>query len=1077
MNCEPTSFKLNLLSHATLLGVSGGGWVQVAARAAVLTGGMASVLLSSNSAMAQQQVANGISLTIPGGSFTTTANSTPAFLAENGGSITATAPVTLLTEGGTSFGVQALTNSTVTLNGGSVTTTGPNFSNILLSDGSTITVTGVDLATTSGGADGAAAQNGGSIFIHGGSIDSNSGGGTASIRATGSSQVTADQGLHITTSAVGAWALSGGSINLDTVSISNSGTLPFVSGIRADAAGSQVTANHVVINLTSDFADGGALANGGGKIVITNGDITTSGAVSPGLHAALIDPSTGTFAEIDATNVNITTSGESGFGVVASGGAIINLNNVNINTSGSTAYGLFVEGSATETEEINGTGVTFHGTGTTGYGAVVVTGGVLHLTDSLLSATGPNGGGVFVSGSGSLATLTDSTVTSAQLDAGVVRASGHFLVTGSSLTGGRYGISSVGGTAADPNIISVSGGSLAAPGGDAFNTVDTITQISLSNGTAVTAGSGNLLTVVSTNPATLISNVTFNVQGITAAGNIIADASSVATVNLTSGTIITGTEQNTFTTIDASSKWVMNGNSDIHSLTLAGQVLYTPPTGAPTLLSSYKTLTTANYVGLGGTLGLNTFLGGDNSPSDRLVISGTASGSSSLHVTNTTGPGALTTGNGILVVDAINSATTAAFTLANPELRGGAYDYRLFHGSVDASGPENWYLRSSFGSGPPVTPPGVLPPTPPTPGPGTFPIIGPEIATFGMAQPMALQAIRATLGTPTDDRLGYLFLSGLPCEPSGETNAPSYTKAPYTKAPIDCGVDGWRPAVWGRVFGQQIDNHYQAFADTRVDGQVAGFQAGFDLLRSDSLIPGHKDYAGLFVGYGNANMDVTGLVTNAAATGYVLQHTGSLNLDAWSGGAYWTHYGIPGWYIDLTLQGTTFGGVASTEFAQLKISGVGFVSSLEGGYPIALPVLGPGFVLEPQAQVLWQWVSFDPSNDGLGPVGLGTSSTTTARLGLKGRWSIVTDSGPLWQPYVRANYWSDFGGNDTTVFGGDIVPLITHAQYMDVDAGFATKINAHLAAFAEAGYQFAVSHEGGGQRNGVKGTAGLRYQW
>jgi outer membrane autotransporter protein len=94
-----------------------------------------------------------------------------------------------------------------------------------------------------------------------------------------------------------------------------------------------------------------------------------------------------------------------------------------------------------------------------------------------------------------------------------------------------------------------------------------------------------------------------------------------------------------------------------------------------------------------------------------------------------------------------------------------------------------------------------------------------------------------------------------------------------------------------------------------------------------------------------------------------------------------------------------------------------------------------------------------------------------------GRWSIVTDGGQLWQPYVRANYWNDFGGNDTTVFGGDIVPVITHAQYMDVDAGFATKINAHLAAFAEAGYRFAVSNEGGGQRNGVKGTAGLRYQW
>ena len=36
----------------------------------------------------------------------------------------------------------------------------------------------------------------------------------------------------------------------------------------------------------------------------------------------------------------------------------------------------------------------------------------------------------------------------------------------------------------------------------------------------------------------------------------------------------------------------------------------------------FMTLTTQNYAGLGGTLGLNTYLGSDGSPSDRLVISG-----------------------------------------------------------------------------------------------------------------------------------------------------------------------------------------------------------------------------------------------------------------------------------------------------------------------------------------------------------------------------------------------------------------------------------------------------------------------
>ena len=483
------------------------------------------------------------------------------------------------------------------------------------------------------------------------------------------------------------------------------------------------------------------------------------------------------------------------------------------------------------------------------------------------------------------------------------------------------------------------------------------------------------------------------------------------------------------------------------------------------------------FVANGGTLRLNTVLnaGGPSSQSDMLVVDSTRLGSAAtgILVSNAGGVGALTTGNGIALVEVLNKGASAngVFTLANTELRAGAFDYRLFHNGLSADAADgNWYLRNTF------TPEGPLPPEllpEPLP-PGVFPIIGPELATYGVVQPIAQQLGLASLGTH-DDRLGDAYTTTLPCQQI----APIYTKAPpiYTKAPAGCSPEGWRPAIWGRVFGQQIDNHYRAFADPRADGQIAGFQAGADLFRSDSLIAGHKDYAGLYFAYGNANVDVNGLVTNAAATAFVLQHTGNLNLNAYSGGAYWTHYGPSGWYTDLVLQGTSYNGNASTQFANLGTNGTGFISSLETGYPILIPLLGPGFVLEPQGQILWQWVGFDRGNDGLGPVSLGTTSGLTGRIGLKGKWTIAADNGQIWQPYVRTDFWDNLSGNSTVLFGTDRVPLTSQAQYMDVAAGFTTKINSNFSAFADAGYQFAVSNEGGGRRNGVKGTAGLRYQW
>jgi outer membrane autotransporter protein len=205
---------------------------------------------------------------------------------------------------------------------------------------------------------------------------------------------------------------------------------------------------------------------------------------------------------------------------------------------------------------------------------------------------------------------------------------------------------------------------------------------------------------------------------------------------------------------------------------------------------------------------------------------------------------------------------------------------------------------------------------------------------------------------------------------------------------------------------------------------LLGFQSGIDLWRGEWL-PGHRDAAGIYVGYANANVDVNGLVTNEAATNYVLRRTGGLNLDAWSGAAYWTHYGPGDWYLDAVAQATHYEGSASTQFASLATTGFGFVSSLEAGYPIRLPMFGPGFVLEPQAQIVWQRVSFDDANDGLGQVALGTTSGASGRIGLRGRWTIVSDSGQVWQPYVRANLWRDWGARATAVYSGvDLVPTV-----------------------------------------------------
>jgi outer membrane protein OmpA-like peptidoglycan-associated protein len=174
------------------------------------------------------------------------------------------------------------------------------------------------------------------------------------------------------------------------------------------------------------------------------------------------------------------------------------------------------------------------------------------------------------------------------------------------------------------------------------------------------------------------------------------------------------------------------------------------------------------------------------------------------------------------------------------------------------------------------------------------------------------------------------------------------------------------------------------------------------------------------------------------------------------------------------LQGTGYDGSSSTQYSKLPTNGGGFISSLEAGYPIPLP-FGPRFVLEPQAQIEWQHVGFNQAYDGVSTIGLGSTSGATGRLGVRGQWTIATEGGQVWQPYVGANVWHDWGGDAATSFSASpiLVPLLEQSTQLEFAGGATVKINANLSFYAQAGYEFAVSPSIA-RRNGVKGDVGLR---
>lgn len=92
---------------------------------------------------------------------------------------------------------------------------------------------------------------------------------------------------------------------------------------------------------------------------------------------------------------------------------------------------------------------------------------------------------------------------------------------------------------------------------------------------------------------------------------------------------------------------VTNSGSIVSSGTTPGNTLYI----------------NGNYIGDNGSLTLNTQLGDDASPTDKLVVTGDTSGNTTLYIQNVDGTGALTN-NGIEVVD-VGGTSNGAFTQGN----------------------------------------------------------------------------------------------------------------------------------------------------------------------------------------------------------------------------------------------------------------------------------------------------------------------------------------------------------------------------------------------------------------------------
>lgn len=942
------------------------------------------------------------------------------------------------------------------------------------------------LTSTFSGVTGYVARNQASL-TNGGAIALN-GAGSTGILATSGARITNSGTVTLGAGGFGIDLSGAGTTGVHTGSLGGTGTGVRIAngaaftnnGAIAMASGTGILIDGAASTLAGTGTSAVSVGDGVAALRLVNGgSVTSSGSFTAGgtAHAVLVDTGAGA---VTLGNGAIVTNGQGNGIENAAGSTAIRLNGTTLTANGSgaaihTAVALASGSTATITAAgTNSTGFDFSGAG----GAA--TSGNLAL-DSGLAITGSGAGatGVRLNTSGIVTLAGPITITNAQGGSAVLAGPAASLTNSGTLVSASTVapvVDLAGGTTAFVNsgTITASSSTATAIRGGNNGQLVTLSAGAVTGAVQLGSGNDNFLMTGGTlagafgagggNDSAIFRGLTdANLSGVTSiAGGGAAGGSDTLTfdatrstgtlrirgwnaVNLTNGSTLTSNGD----------LLLLSGGSatiDATSTFFAGDamraVLGADPGGTATVTNAgiidltngnsgaTDTLTIrGNYVGQNGTLRLQTVLGTDGSPSDRLIIDGGAvSGTTTIQVTNLGGLGARTNGDGIELVSAINGGTTTAlttgtgFVLAGEHVDAGAFEYRLFASNLTGTS-QSWFLRTQANDQTEVPDPNA---------PVTYRVEVPLLAAL-----------------PGVLRRGDLAMLGTYHRRMGDENG--------THADASTSA----PRVWGRALLDDGSFRQRGDAAPTTDGRVYGFQLGADIFRRGTGQGQHN--VGVYGGYSSGRYDVTGY-----AGGVLNSDVGRLDPNTTYAALYWSYVANSGFYFDTVVQHSWYGGdVRAVNGNNAGISGTGILASVETGYAIPL---SSTWVIEPQVQLIGQGTSIDSMGIPNATVEQADRGQLTGRIGLRTRGRFETGAGSV-QPYLRANLWKAFDATDRSLFitpaATTVVRTSNSALWGELGAGITLSLGGRVSLYGEVDYRRSLD-EDRLTGNSTSGTVGLR---
>jgi outer membrane autotransporter protein len=263
--------------------------------------------------------------------------------------------------------------------------------------------------------------------------------------------------------------------------------------------------------------------------------------------------------------------------------------------------------------------------------------------------------------------------------------------------------------------------------------------------------------------------------------------------------------------------------------------------------------------------------------------------------------------------------------------------------------------------------------------------------------------------------------------------------------------------TWGRVGGSHDNYDVGRFS---FDSDIRYIQIGKDLYQDDTP-RGNTVHAGVMISLGDQK---TGSSDSARRLVGESADTGDVSTDAYGVGGYYTLKTNDGAYLDFVGQITDY----HTDFHSendAKQDGYGVALSAESGIPLAIT---QSWRLEPQVQVIYQYLHMKGFNDGIATVNKTTDNSVQARGGL--RLSHQPQAGqPNITPYLNLDAVSTFSDAPAVTIGSTrISPDFTQSTWK-AGGGITAPVSKNATFYTSVSYTRGFD----GKQEGYRGNIGI----